>query len=237
MKRPAALPSRERVLGDDELCIIWRASFLIGSPFGTMVRLLMLTGQRRSEVAQMSWQELDQEQALWMIPGGRTKNGVTALVPLSREVVEELDGLALFAGASRLALRWPGAGPVLTTDRRKPVAGFSKAKKSLDVQVLAIANSEGRVMEPWRFHDLRRTLATGLQKLGHRFEVTEAVLNHKGQSRTGVAAVYQRHDWKAEKRKALEDWAGYLLGITGDREAKSTTVRPRLERSALYACD
>src|SRR4030095_7632446 len=100
-------------------------------------------------------------------------------------------------------------GLVFTTTGKTPVSGFSRAKRRLDWQMIEIATKEKeeRELRPWRYHDLRRTLATGMQRLGVRFEVTEAVLNHVGSARSGVAGVYQRHDWKEEERGALHAWA------------------------------
>jgi integrase len=112
---------------------------------------------------------------------------------------------------------WPSKGLVFTTTGRTPISGFSRAKQHLDAAMLKIAKAQavGAGKDPesvciadWRIHDLRRTMATGFQKLGIRFEVTEATLNHvSGMSRAGVAGVYQQHDWKEEKRDALEKWA------------------------------
>lgn len=106
------------------------------------------------------------------------------------------------------------AGYVLTTNGRTPVSGFSNAKTAIDKVVAR--NGESPVPH-WTLHDLRRTVATNLQKLGVRFEVTEAVLNHRGGSKSGVAGIYQRYEWRDEKRAALDAWARRLDAIvTGD---------------------
>ena len=89
-----------------------------------------------------------------------------------------------------------------------PFSGWSKAKTALD---RAVEDARGASLVPWSVHDLRRTVATGLQRLGVRLEVTEAVLNHISGSRAGIAGVYQRHDWAAEKRAALDAWAAHVL--------------------------
>jgi hypothetical protein len=94
--------------------------------------------------------------------------------------------------------------------------------------VIAAEEQEERPLEPWRYHDLRRTFATGMQRLGIRFEVTEALLNHVGSARSGVAGVYQRHDWKDEKRTALDAWAGHvsnLLCVSGNNVVQLRRVR------------
>lgn len=202
---PAAVPSRDRVLSDEELGLLWRGTEVIGSPFGPLFQLLILTGQRREEVAKMDWSELDQSGAEWTIPAYRTKNRKVQLVPLSAQAVHVLNGLAAHED-------WPRAGYVFSTTGKTAVSGFSKAKRRLDELMVA---ELGERFVSWRAHDIRRTLATGLQRLGVRFEVTEAILNHVSGSRAGVAGVYQRYDWSAEKRQAMDAWAAFLsIGVT-----------------------
>ena len=205
---PAPAVSRDRVLSDEELVLIWRASLCLGYPFGTVFQLLMLTGQRREEVAALEWRELRRDNLIWTLPAARAKNGRTHIVPLSSEAGEILDSCA--GGAE-----WPRSGYVFTTTAKTPVSGYSRAKLRLDAEILAIIASDqgqasGMKFAPWRVHDLRRTLATGFQRLGIRFEVTEAVLNHVSGARSGVAGVYQRHDWADEKRTALGQWAKHV---------------------------
>lgn len=203
---PPPVAARDRVLSDDELAMVWRGCDELGYPFGDLLRLLILTGQRREEVASLNWRELDRAGALWSLPAARAKNGKPHLVPLTSHAIEQLDQIA---GDEE----WPGSGLVFSTNGKTSVSGFSKAKRRLD-EYLARAVGEGRAIELWRIHDLRRTVATNLQRLGVRFEVTEAVLNHVSGSRGGIAGVYQRHDWAAEKRDALRSWDDHLK-ITG----------------------
>ena len=125
-------------------------------------------------------------------------------MPLSVQAIEVLDELA--GGGD-----WPRQGLVFSTTGKTPVSGFSKAKKRLDEHMAHVL--EPRTLEPWRTHDLRRTVATGLQRLGVRFEVTEAVLNHLSGARSGIAGVYQRHDWAIEKRHALTKWADWVAEV------------------------
>jgi integrase len=112
-----------------------------------------------------------------------------------------------------------------------PFAGWSKAKAALDKAMVEArkkaAKETGTVpasIVPWSIHDLRRTVATGLQRLGVRLEVTEAVLNHISGSRAGVAGVYQRHDWAAEKRAALDAWAAQVLAVVEGRKGIDNLV-------------
>ena len=194
----AAAVKRERVLTNDELRAIWRATARPG-PYNAIVRMLMLTGQRRGEVAGMTWDELAPDLSTWTIPGVRTKNGVAHIVPLSRQAQAILRGCPQFDDS---ALVFPGL--------KGPFNGFAKAKASLD-------RASG--VQDWHLHDLRRTVATGLQRLGVRLEVTEAVLNHVSGSRAGIVGVYQRHDWAEEKRAALNAWGEHVAAIVEGREA------------------
>lgn len=200
VEAPPPVAARDRVLSDEELVLLWRGCDELSYPFGSLFRLLLLTGQRREEVAALDWRELDRSAALWILPAARSKNGRPNLVPLSALAIAELDELGAGDG-------WPKSGFVFSTTGATPVSGFSKAKRRIDE---VMAHAAGGQLEPWRIHDLRRTLATGLQRLGVRFEVTEAVLNHVGGSRSGVAGVYQRHDWAEEKLAALSQWARHL---------------------------
>jgi len=200
-RSPPSVASRERVLSDEELAPIWAATAAVGEPFGVMVRLLLITGQRRNEVAAMDWSELNRRAATWSLPGARTKNARNHEIPLSLTAIGELDAIA------RSAI-WPKSGPVFTTTGITAVSGFSRMKRRLDA--LATLQNDGEPLAAWRLHDLRRTMATGLQRLGIRFEVTEALLNHLSSARGGVAGVYQRHDWKEEKREAITAWGDHL---------------------------
>jgi integrase len=203
---PPAVPSRDRVLSDEELKLIWQGAIGIGRPFEGLLKLLMLTGQRREEVASLAWNEVDRAEALWILPAARAKNGKPHLVSLSAGALAVLDQVA--RGDD-----WPSQGLVFSTTGDTPVSGFSKAKRRLD-HYLEDAMREPPA--PWRLHDLRRTLATGLQRLGVRFEVTEAVLNHVSGSRSGIAGVYQRYDWREEKRRALADWGEHIRSLVGN---------------------
>lgn len=204
---------RERVLNDQELADVWRAAGDAAMPYGTIIRLLILTGQRRTEVAAMTWAELSDDLTTWTIPGERTKNGVTHAVPLSAPARDLLNGL-LPSGRRPNGLVLPGAVGT-------PFAGWSKSKRALDKAI----TQASAALPPWNVHDLRRTVATGLQRLGVRLEVTEAVLNHISGSRGGIAGVYQRHDWAAEKCAALDAWAAHVLSIANGHIAGSNVLK------------
>jgi len=225
---------RERVLNDGEMAEVWRATSDAAAPYGTIILLLILTGQRRGEVAGMTWGELADDLATWTVPGQRTKNGQVHEVPLSRPVLDFLRRLlpsetkeaarALNDYRATSALVLPGAVGT-------PFSGWSKAKRALDKAIIdaraKAASAAGTIpapLTPWSVHDLRRTVATGLQRLGARLEVTEAILNHISGSRGGIAGVYQRHDWADEKRAALDAWAAFVLSVIDGRVADDNVV-------------
>lgn len=219
MIKPAAPKPRNRVLTDVELGKVWHASASSASPFGAFFRLLALTGQRRSEVAGMEWAELDRATATWTIGADRAKNGKVHIVPLSGAAIAAIDNLAQAAhgDATKDSANWPKRGYALTTTGRTPISGITKAKAALDAAIAEAGDSTP--LAHWRIHDLRRTLATGLQRLGIRFEVTEAVLNHLSGAKGGVAGIYQRHEWAEEKRSALDAWARHIEAVTAPADA------------------
>lgn len=192
----AASVKRERTLADeDELGPIWRATDGPGS-FNGIVRVLALTGQRRDEVGGMRRPELSGDLSTWTIPGTRTKNRRTHIVPLSEPVRALLRGI-------------PVTGELVFPGVRGVFNGYGAAKLALD-------KKSG--VTGWRLHDLRRTCATGLQRLGVRLEITEAILNHVGGARGGLTGIYQRHTYQKEKRAALEAWAAHVMAIVSGKK-------------------
>lgn len=213
--RPLARETaRERVLSDTELGTLYTAAGALAEPWGVLVRMLILTGQRRGEVAGMRWAELNLEAGEWSLPGARTKNGQPHVVPLTAEVVTLL----------RTVKRRKGAELVFEGPRKTAVTGFGKVKTRLDAALAQAAQGTDRKTAPWVLHDLRRTVATGLQRLGVRLEVTEAVLNHVSGSRSGIVGVYQRHGWEAEKVAALRTWAAHVLAAAEGKPAAGNVV-------------
>ncbi|MEZ5688764.1 MAG: integrase arm-type DNA-binding domain-containing protein [Caenibius sp.] len=209
---PPVLEGRDRVLGDDELKLLFSASEKLPSPFGGFIRLLALTGQRRNEVAGMDWRELNRNKREWLVPSSRAKNGVENLLPLPDLVITELDALAS-------SDNWPKRGLVFTTTGKTPVSGFSKCKRTLDAAMLKeLQNDDEKAeIEPWRLHDLRRSMATHMQRLRISGDVIEACENRKaGRSKPGSARVYQRHDYGPEKREAMDKWGGFLTALLAD---------------------
>jgi integrase len=203
---------RERVVSDDEINRIWAGTEGPGA-FNGIVRMLMLTGQRREEVARMTWDEITPDLSVWTIPTSRAKNGIAHVVPLSPQAQTVLRAAPRINRGSNddsPDLVFPGEPGVFS--------GWSKSKARLD----------GRIgVNGWTLHDLRRTTATGLQKLGVRLEVTESVLNHVSGSRAGVTGIYQRHDWAEEKRAALNAWGEHIAVIVEGRTAANNVTRLR----------
>jgi integrase len=194
LDKPARERARDRVLSPAELGAIWSACGLVGGPWSALFKLLILTAQRREEVAAMRWVELDLAQGLWRIPAERTKTGRPHTVHLSGLAVEVLTGLK----------RVPGTGElVFSTTGVTPMSGFSKAKARLDA-LSGISN--------WRLHDLRRTAVTAMADLGVDATVADRVLNHVGAGTMGtVKRVYQRSELLDQRKDALERWSAYVV--------------------------
>lgn len=192
ISKPRVERSRDRVLTMAEVAAIWKVAEHLGYPFGPYVRLLCLTAQRRTEVASMRWSDIDLDTANWTIPAALTKSERKHAVPLSRPAVATLKSL-------------PRVGDyVFTTDGRTHMSNYAKLKGRLDTYLAAA----GILLEPWRLHDLRRSGATHMVRLGVRVEVVGRVLNH---AVTGITArVYALHSYAPEKREALNAWAEEL---------------------------
>jgi integrase len=189
---PAREKARDRVLEDDELARILRAARQMDGPYGGIVELLALTGQRREEVAQLSWVEVDLASRTWTLPASRTKNGKRHIVHLSHEAMSVLN---------RTQVR---IDFVFSLSGTKPFQGFSTAKRELD---------KFSGVSDWRLHDLRRTCVSGMARLGVAPHVADKVLNHQTGTISGVAAVYQRHEFLVERKDALECWGTHVAGL------------------------
>ena len=205
VKPVAKEASRDRVLTDDEIRWFWQACEAEGFPWGPLGKVLLLTGQRLNEAAQITDGEIRGD--LWHLSADRTKNGRAHDVPLSDAVQEVLGAVERIEGKP---------GFIFTTTGTTPVSGFFKARAHLAEAMERLAAKErGEAVEipRWTFHDLRRTAATGMARLGIPVRVTEAVLNHISGTGGGIVAVYQRHDYADEKRQALEAWGRFVLSL------------------------
>jgi len=213
--RPAKDRSRDRVLSDEELAEIWQATSQLGYPFGPFVQLLILTGQRRSEVAGLLWAEFDLDKKLWSLPADRTKNGRPHDIPLSDKATAILEKMP------RLGDR---VFPSTKKNSERTISGFSKIKRRIDAlifedrkcraEALDESSTDAQPMPPWVLHDLRRTMVTGIAELGVQPHVIEAIVNHVSGHKSGVAGIYNRATYASEKRAALERWSNYVTLIT-----------------------
>jgi integrase len=219
---------RDRVLSDAELAAFWRATGAMPWPWGSYFRTLSLTAQRRDEVASMRWADVDLGATLWRLPAASTKAARAHDVPLAPAVVDILGEAPRFSATKDT----PKAGTYVFTsgDGTRPISGYSKAKARLDELMLAElrkaaeekAKATGQeprevALEPWRLHDLRRSAASAMARMGTGPHILGAVLNHSAGSTQGVTAIYNRHRYGDEKCAALAAWATYLTGLVEER--------------------
>jgi integrase len=216
VRAPGQERARDRVLTDAEVRAFLRACDALGEPFGPLLLLLLLTGQRRDEVAALPWAELDLGAALWRLPAERTKNKRASDVPLAEQAV-----MILKTVTHRSPLVFPAAFSRDGNTEPRPLSGFGRAKTRLDALMLEeLRKADAAATLPaWRLHDLRRTAASGMARLGVAVHVVEAILNHKTGAISGVAAVYNRHDYAAEKRAAAQAWANWLDSLIDERSS------------------
>jgi integrase len=224
LKAPTVELLRDRVLSDDELLALWRAAEHDGWPFGPLVQLLILTGQRRDEVGGMRRDEIDRAGEIWTVPRDRAKNDKAHIVPLPQQAQ------AIIAAQPRTV---DAGGLVITTTGGTPFSGYSRAKNRISARMLlelkAIAADRGDDPElvsipDWRLHDIRRTVASGMARLGVDLFVVEKVLNHISGSFSGIVRVYQHHSYQEEKRRALQLWADAVERLVTGKIADN--VRP-----------
>ena len=196
----AGIPARDRILSDDEIRIVWNACG-DDNP-GRIVKLLLLTGCRREEIGGLKWQEINLDSGVIAIPGERTKNKRAHELPLPKIA---LDLLAAVPHEGREYVWGRGDGAF---------ASWSSAKLRLDARIVMLT---GKPLPPWRLHDLRRTMRTGLGKIGVPPHIAELCINHvKG----GVQAIYDRYRYQPEIRAALARWADHVLALVEGRESK-----------------
>jgi integrase len=206
VERPHKEVARDRALSDDEVARLWAACGDEGV-FGAAIRMMVLTGCRRREVAEMRWDEVDAERRLWTLPAARSKSRhslAAPLVPAAWDVISSVPRIGDY---------------VFSTTGDRPIANFVRVKSRLDAKL--------KLAQHWRIHDTRRSVASGLQRLGLQVEIIEAVLGHLSGTRAGIVGVYQRHDFAEEKRVALERWADHIAQISSGKTAKVVPLRGR----------
>jgi integrase len=186
---------RDRVLGDAELRAVWQA--LGDGEYATIVKLLMLTGQRANEIAGLRWSEIDFDRGVISLPGSRTKNGKPHELPMASQVRALLEAQPRIEGRELVFGKGDG-----------PFSGFSRCKEALDAAIAA-----RRPLAPWVLHDLRRSVATGMADIGIQPHIIEAVLNHVSGHKGGIAGIYNRAQYSTEKARALARWDEHVVGI------------------------
>jgi integrase len=212
VKPPGREVSRDRVLTDGELVAIWRCCERVGWPFGDLFRLLIVTAQRLGEAAAVRWENIgDLAARVWTVPAELSKNGIANEVPLSGLATEILESLPPLGRRDFVFPAMNGSG--------NPVSGFSKAKANIDKALVA----SGHHLAPWVLHDIRRTAASGMARLGVAPHVIERVLNHV---QPGVAGVYNRFGYLPEKRQALDLWAVHITRLLDPPTATNVVELP-----------
>ena len=210
---PAKPNDRERVLEADELTAIWRVVIGTYSTYHSILQLLIVTGQRRDEVAEAQWSEFDLKKKLWTIPAQRTKTGKTHHLPLSSLALQILENIP----HTNTIHLFPGEAPddkeyKEGQSKRATFSGWSRAKRRLDEK----SNASG-----WRLHDIRRTVATRLAEQGVGPHVVERILNHSSGVVSGVAEIYNRASYQKEMREAQQIWDDYLCTLVPTWEMKT----------------
>jgi integrase len=199
--KPAIRAPRDRVLSDSELVAIWRAC--TDDDDGRVIKLLILTGQRRAEVGGMRWSEIDVAKGTWSMPANRTKNQrphVLPLPPLALSIIESTPPCS-------------GRDCMFGERAEKGFTRWWQVKVALDARL-------GDQVQPWRMHDLRRSLATKLGDLGTAPHVIEAILNHISGHKRGIGGVYNRSLYFNDMRSALALWADHIESIITGSERK-----------------
>ncbi len=205
---PAANAARDRVLDDAEIAALWAAADREGWPFGPFAKVLLLTLQRRDEVAGMRWAEISPDGTTWTIPGARMKKGKAHVVHLAEPVRAILASLPRFEGSAY----------VFTTTGRTPISGLSKAKARLDT----LSGVTG-----WRYHDFRRSGVSWLAGAGVNPLVADLLLAHKPSTLHGAAAVYQRAEMLPERERALDAWAAHVTALAAGKAEPANVVALR----------
>lgn len=204
----SGIEARERVLSSEEVGRVWNVAAGMDEPWGPFFRLLVLTLARREEVAGMRWSELSADLAIWTIPGARMKRGQAHVVVLPSAAQDAL----------RTVTRIKGQDLVFSTTGKTHVSGFTKAKAALD---------KAAKVTDWRLHDIRRTGVSALAAMGIDSIVADKLLAHQPGKLSGVARVYQRHDFAPERKAALEAWAAHVLRCAAGTEEASNVVALR----------
>ena len=203
VKMPAQKVERERTLNDEEIRLFWPACDRVGWPFGSLAQLLILTAQRRDELAHATWNEFDIERQTWTLPGERTKNGRAHIVHLSALAIEILEKLPRLSSKKGWAFTTGLGGDM-------PISGFGRGRARI---AAAMAEMSGGEVAPFTLHDLRRSAATGMAALGIAPHLVDKILNHSTGKIAGVAKIYNRFEYLPERKAALDTWARHVENL------------------------
>jgi integrase len=204
VKPPSKEHARERMLSDDEIVNLWMACDAVGDMARAAIKLLLLPGARRGEVVGMKRSEISGD--VWTLAAARTKNKQRHEVPLSAQALAIIDALPVI-----------DEDFVFTSNASGRLGNMSRVKAAIDAHMKPAA--------PWVLHDLRRTVASGMAALGVKLPVVEKCLNHKSGTFRGIVGVYQRHEYAAEKRDALQRWANHLEALVSGKPADDKVVQ------------
>ena len=204
--RPKTPLARDRILSDRELAAIWKAAG--DDAFGRVLKLLMLLGQRRTEVGGMAWSELDLERGIWTIPAQRTKNHRAHTLPLPSLALHIVTGVPRVVGRDTLFGDRADSG----------LTGWARPKAALDARL-------GDKVKPWTLHDLRRSCATRMADLGVQPHIIEQLLNHHSGHKAGPAGIYNRSSYEREVKAALALWSDHVRTLVEGGERKVVPMR------------
>lgn len=202
LKKPYEENSRVRILSDQEIVWFWRACEAVGYPFGPAGKLLLLTGARRGEVQFLNRKEIVDR--VWILPAERVKNGIEHRIHISDLAVSAINE------ATRVKSKH---GFLFTTDGENASSGYGNSKICFDREMKKLAKADGEEFKPWVFHDLRRTAASGMARLGVALPVIERCLNHISGSFAGIVGVYQQHQYTDEMRNAFTKWGEHVASL------------------------
>jgi integrase len=202
VKKAGKVAERDRVLTDAEIAKFWTATDQMGWPFAPLLKILLLTGQRKEEVGQMAWAEIEGD--VWTIPASRAKNGKAHAVALSPQAMAIIEVM-------------PRTGPLVFSMTDRPPVAYGNAKAKLD-------RFMGDGVPHWIIHDLRRTATTHMAELGIPPHVVDKILNHTSGTIRGVARIYNKFEYVTERRAALAAWGRKVETIVGPDDGADNVV-------------
>lgn len=209
--KPGKETARDRWLDEGEIKAFWQATGTLGYPYRHYLRVLLLTGQRRTEVASMKWADMDIDKGEWILQAADTKAARQHLVPLAAPVIKVLGDVPRIADKEGKPL------PYVFTTGRNYIQSHAKAKALVDARMTAILEKEGRTPAHWQLHDLRRSMATHTTRLGVSEEIVGKILNH-APAKSVTGRHYNIYSYALEKKYALDTWASEVMRLVGEQK-------------------